>query len=94
MSQSHHDHPTDDSSPAIPFRQKAHLLIEHWINHNLSHMQSYCQWADAFRSNGLDSAAELLESASGLFQQLNHTLSKASELVDAPDGSNRSKSNL
>ena len=94
MSQSHHDHPTDDSIPAIPFRQKAHMLIEHWINHNLSHRQSYCQWADTFRSNGLESAAELLESASELFQQLNHMLSKTSELVDAPDASDRSKSNL
>jgi hypothetical protein len=36
----------------------------------------------------------LLESASELFQQLNHMLSKTSELVDAPDASDRSKSNL
>jgi hypothetical protein len=94
MSHSHHDRPADDSNSAIPFPQKAHMLIDHWINHNLAHMQSYCQWADTFRRNGLESAAAVLESASELFQQLNQTLSKASEFVDAPDASNRSKSNL
>jgi ferritin len=94
MSHSHHDGPPNDSNPVIPFPQKAHTLIEHWINHNLAHMQSYCQWADTFRQNGLESAAALLESASETFQQLNYTLSKVSELVDAPDTSKRSKSNL
>jgi hypothetical protein len=94
MSHSYHDRPADDSSPAIPFPQKAQMLIEHWVNHNLAHTQSYRQWADIFRQNGLESAAVLLESAAESTLQINHTLSKASESVALSDGSKRSKSNF
>jgi hypothetical protein len=88
-----HDRPADDSSTAIPFPQKARKLIEHWVNHNLAHMQDYCRWADTFRQNGLESAAALLESAAESTRQINYTLSKASESVALSDGSKRSRSN-
>jgi hypothetical protein len=94
MSHSHHDRPVDDSSPAITFPQKAQMLIEHWVNHNLAHIQSYHRWADTFRQNGLDSTAVLLESAAEFTRQINHTLSKASESVALSDESKRSKSNF
>lgn len=93
MSHSHHDRSADDDSPTIPFPQKARMLIEHWVNHNMAHMQDYCRWADTFRQNGLEAAADLLESAAESTRQINHTLSKASESVVFSDGSNRSKSN-
>lgn len=92
MSQSHHDRSTEESNPTVPFPQKARILIEHWINHNLAHAQSYRQWADAFRQNGLESAAELLESAAESTRQINQTLALASESVAPADGTERSKS--
>jgi hypothetical protein len=94
MSHDHHDRSTDDSSPAMPFPRKARMLIEHWVKHNQAHLQDYCRWADTFRQNGLESAAELLESAAESTRQINQTLSKASESVASADGSNRSKSNF
>lgn len=94
MSHDHHDRSNDDSSPAMPFPQKARLLIEHWVKHNQAHLQDYCRWADTFRQNGLESAASLLESAAESTRQINQTLSKASESVVSADGSERSKSNF
>lgn len=94
MSHSHHDRSADDSSPTIPFPQKARILIEHWVKHNEAHMQDYCRWADTFRQNGLENAAVLLESAAEIARQINHTLSEASESVALADGSKRSKSNF
>jgi len=94
MSHSHHDRSADEPSPAIPFPQKARMLIEHWVNHNLAHAQSYRRWADAFRQNGLESAADLLESAAECTSQINQTLARASESVALSDGTKRSKSNF
>ena len=94
MSHDHHDRSTDDSSPSMPFPQKARMLIEHWVNHNQAHMQDYCRWAGTFRRNGMESAAALLESAADATRQINQTLSKAAESVASTDGSNRSKSNF
>jgi hypothetical protein len=94
MSHSHHDRPVDDSNPAVPFPKKAQMLIEHWVKHNLAHMQDYCRWADTFRENGLESAAALLETAAESTRQINHILSQASESAALSDGSNRSRSNL
>lgn len=94
MSHKHDDRSADDSSPAIAFPQKARMLIEHWINHNQAHMQDYRRWADTFRQNGLETAAAMLESVAESTQQINHTLSKASESAVLSDGSKRSKSNF
>jgi hypothetical protein len=94
MSHNHHDRTTDDARPAMPFPKKARMLIEHWVNHNLAHMQDYCRWAETFRQNGLESAAALLESAAESTRQINHTLSKAADSVASIDESRRSRSNL
>jgi hypothetical protein len=82
MSSHHHDHSSEHPGQSISFSEKAHKLIEHWLKHNDDHAQSYRQWADTFRQNGLASAAVLLESAAELTQQINLTLSEASQLVD------------
>jgi hypothetical protein len=85
MSDHHHDHSSEKLNQSIPFPEKAHKLIDHWIKHNEDHAQSYCQWADTFRLNQLESAAALLESAAELTRQINLTLATASRLVDASE---------
>lgn len=82
MSDHHHDHSPEKQNPSIEFSEKAHKLIDHWIRHNDEHSQSYHQWADAFRSNGFDSAATLLDSVAQLTRQINLTLVEASHLID------------
>ncbi len=85
MSHHHHDHLSENPTQSISFPGKAHKLIDHWIKHNNDHAQSYRQWADTFRLNGLASAATLLESAADLTQQINLALDGASRLVDRSD---------
>jgi hypothetical protein len=85
---SHHDHSSEKIDQPISFPEKAHKLIDHWVKHNDDHAQSYHQWADAFRMNGLESAAALLESAAELTRQINLTLAAASHLVDSSDSTN------
>ena len=85
MSDHHHDHSSERQNQSIAFPQKAHKLIDHWIKHNDEHAQSYRQWADTFRLNGLESAATLLESAAELPRQINLTLTGALNLVDSSD---------
>ena len=90
MSDHHHDHSSEKLNQSIPFRDKAHKLIDHWVKHNDEHARSYRQWADAFRQQGLESAAALLTSAAELSRQINHTLAAASHLVDSPDSAGSS----
>lgn len=85
MSHHHHDHSSDNPNQSIPFPQKAHKLIDHWIKHNDDHAQSYLQWANTFRLNGLEAAAVLLESGAELTRQINLTLAEASRMVDSSD---------
>ena len=84
----HHDHSSGNPGSAISFSEKAHKLINHWLKHNEDHAQSYHQWADTFRLNGLESAATLLDSAAELTRQINLGLSEASRLVDASQSEN------
>jgi len=92
MSHHHHDHSSGNPSQSISFAEKAGKLIDHWIKHNDDHAQSYRQWANTFRLNGMAPAASLLESAAELTQQINLTLAGASQLVDAADASDSSDS--
>ena len=85
MSDHHNDHSSEKLNQSMAFSEKAHKLIDHWVKHNDDHAQSYRQWADTFRLNGLESAAALLESAAELTRQINLTLSEASYLVDSSD---------
>lgn len=83
MSDHHHDHSSDKQNQSLEFPERAHKLIDHWVRHNADHAQSYRQWADTFRANGLNSAAAMLESAAELTQQINLTLAEAIHLLDA-----------
>lgn len=82
MSHHNHDESSDNANRPLAFPEKAQKLIDHWIKHNDDHASSYRQWADSFRSNGLESAAELIESAAVLTQHINATLTEALRLVE------------
>ena len=82
MSHHHHDHASEQAGPSIPFSEKAKKLIAHWTKHNRDHAQSYRQWAEIFRQNGLGSAANELESAAELTEKINGALVEASRRVD------------
>ena len=77
-----YDHSSEDAGHSMPFAEMARKLILHWAKHNDDHAQSYRQWADKFRENGLASAAARLESAAVLTEKINNTLSEALLHVD------------
>jgi hypothetical protein len=82
MSHPLHDHSPENTGQSMAFSEKARKLIVHWSKHNDDHAQSYRQWADKFRENGLTAAAARLESAAVLTEKINNTLSEALQHVD------------
>jgi hypothetical protein len=54
-------------------------LIEHWIEHNESHIQSFREWAQKAKIDGfLEASEDILEAASKI-EEANTLLSKAKE---------------
>ncbi|AYK16279.1 MAG: hypothetical protein GX302_09040 [Methanosarcina flavescens] len=54
-------------------------LIEHWIEHNESHIQSFREWAQKAKKDGfLDASNDILEAANKI-EEANKHLNKAKE---------------
>lgn len=51
----HHGHDEDQA--------KLEHLIDHWVEHNRSHEESYSQWAERAKHMGQERTAELIEEA-------------------------------
>jgi hypothetical protein len=75
----HHNH--DDEHDPMPFYEKANKLIDHWMKHNDDHAAEYRRWAATFRQHELGAAAEILEAAAGLNEQINMALDQAKEEI-------------
>jgi hypothetical protein len=61
--------------------EKLSVIIEHWIEHNESHMDEYRRWAQRAGEMGLDQAKAEIEEAIGLLSQSNRHLEKARKAV-------------
>ncbi|HUJ16901.1 MAG TPA: hypothetical protein VL197_02825 [Nitrospirota bacterium] len=56
---SHHDH-DHEQAPGAEDLKKLQLMLEHWIEHDDSHVESYREWADkASRAGEEDIAKEI-----------------------------------
>lgn len=54
-------------------------MIEHWIEHNESHIESFREWAQKAKKDGfLDASEDILEAASKI-EDANKYLNKAKE---------------
>jgi len=58
-------------------RKKLSIVIEHWIEHNESHMDEYKRWAQTAGELGLDSVKAAIEKAMEKISQSNEHLEKA-----------------
>ena len=58
-------------------RKKLLVVIEHWIEHNESHMGEYKKWAQTAGELGLDFVKTEIEEAVGKLSQSNKHLEKA-----------------
>ncbi|MBI5014285.1 MAG: hypothetical protein HZB55_02190 [Deltaproteobacteria bacterium] len=56
-------------------------LLEHWIEHNDAHAQTYREWAERAATSGLASAAEHLEEAIRAVDRANEALRKAEQAL-------------
>jgi hypothetical protein len=58
-------------------KKKLSVVIEHWIEHNESHMGEYKRWAQTAGELGLDSVKAEIEEAMEKISQSNEHLEKA-----------------
>jgi len=58
-------------------KKKLSIVIEHWIEHNESHMDEYKRWAQTAGELGLDSVKAAIEKAMEKISQSNEHLEKA-----------------
>ena len=62
-------------------KKKLFVVIEHWIEHNESHMGEYKKWAQTAGDLGLDSVRAEIEEAMGKLTQSNQHLEKALKAI-------------
>jgi len=58
-------------------KKKLSVVIEHWVEHNESHMGEYKKWAQRAGELGLDLVKTEIEEAVGKLSQSNIHLEKA-----------------
>jgi hypothetical protein len=58
-------------------KKKLSVVIEHWIEHNESHVGEYRKWAERAGGLGLDLVKAEIEKAMEILTQSNDHLSKA-----------------
>lgn len=58
-------------------KKKLSVVIEHWIEHNESHMGEYKKWAHTAGELGLEMVKGEIEEAVGKLSQSNQHLEKA-----------------
>jgi gas vesicle protein len=62
-------------------KKKLSVVIEHWVEHNESHMGEYKRWAQTAGELGLDSVKAEIEEAMEKISQSNEHLQKARKAV-------------
>ena len=67
-------------------KQKLSVVIEHWIEHNESHLGEYRKWAQKAAEIGLAPVKREIDEAIEMLSQLDTRLEKALKLLKAsPD---------
>lgn len=77
---SHHHAHDDHGHAPMSFEEKMAKILEHWIQHNDDHAQSYRKWADDARAAGKDRAADLLEEAAAKTLEISDIFKKAADV--------------
>jgi len=83
---SHHDHDHHDynneTNAAIPFDKKRMVkLLEHWINHNTDHAETYREWAKKAKENDMEKVLVFLNEAAEKTLEINIIFKKALNLI-------------
>lgn len=57
------------------------LLLDHWVEHNVTHMEGFEEWAKKAIENDKPEVADAIFEAIRCMQQANEELAKAKELM-------------
>ena len=61
--------------------EKLRQLIPHWREHNEAHAQSFLEWADKARAEGLAEVADAIGDAVRAVERANEALAKAHQTL-------------
>jgi len=79
----HHGHSHDHSE--MTFNEKIAKLLDHWIQHNNDHAESYQGWAAQATENNLEAVAGLIQEAADMNLAINEKFEKAKALIAGAD---------
>jgi len=74
---SHHHSHDHQSHAALSEKDKLIKMIDHWIQHNLEHANSYREWARRAEGLGHSEVAQILEEIAGEATLQNERMEKA-----------------
>ena len=76
-----HEHTEEELHDEEKTLRTLKMLLEHWVEHNSSHMDGYRDWAEKANENGKNEVAEHILEAIRFMEDSNKALEKASELM-------------
>jgi hypothetical protein len=81
----HHDHDHDhhETKSTLSLDEKLIKLLEHWIKHNESHVETYRDWAQKAKADNMDKVSALIEEAADLTGPINKKFEEAAKLMQA-----------
>ena len=65
-------------------KKRLTVFIDHWIEHNQSHISEYKKWAQKASSLSLGGVQSEIEEAIGKLSLVNHHLEKAMKALTSP----------
>ncbi len=57
--------------------QTLNILLDHWVEHNLSHMEGFVEWAKKAEENGKNDVKESINEAVEMLEKANDALKEA-----------------
>lgn len=77
-----HDHGHGHTSAKeLSFDEKLTILLQHWVDHNKSHQETYDSWANKATGESLPQMAEILKEISTDSNKITEKLEKALGLI-------------
>ena len=76
-----HEHTEDELHESDKEMRTLEALLSHWIDHNLSHMEGFEEWAEKAVAHNKTDAADAIYEAVHYMQHANEELEKAKNLM-------------
>ncbi len=72
-----HSHNHNQKNNDLSLKEKLSSLLQHWIDHNVSHKESYLSWAAKAEKENFSDIVSCLEQAGQLTDKINIEFEKA-----------------